>query len=107
MIELTSESDLTSYIRANGKTVALFYASWCPFCRNFLPIFEKYAQKTGSRTFILVKINDDDNPLWEKYSFEAVPSVILFEYEKVSRRLESELGGGLTEGQYRQWLQIT
>jgi thioredoxin-like negative regulator of GroEL len=53
-----------------------------------------------------VKVDDDDdNPLWEEYSIEAVPTVILFEEGKVCRRLDGIFGYGLSENQLEEWLE--
>jgi len=82
----------------------LFYASWCPFCRSFLPVFKKYAQTPSDALFIQVKIDEDENPLWEEYSLEAVPSAILFENKQVTKRLDCPLGRGLNEKQFSDWL---
>jgi thioredoxin 1 len=105
MIEISDQRDLTNQLSQSKKVVALFYASWCPFCRSFLSVFGKYAQTTDFAVFLRVKIDEDDNPLWEIYSLEAVPSIILFENGKVSRRLDCELGAGLNEKQFSEWLQ--
>jgi thioredoxin 1 len=104
MIEVEDKSDLAEQLRANPNTVALFYASWCPFCKSFISIFNKYAGKTGSSVFIRVKIDEDENPIWETYSLVAVPSIIFFENGAVSRRLDCDLGAGLTEKQFTKWL---
>jgi thioredoxin 1 len=105
MIEISDQRDLTNQLTKSKKVVALFYASWCPFCRSFLSVFGKYAQTTDFAAFLRVKIDEDENPLWETYSLEAVPSIILFENGKVSRRLDCELGVGLNEKQFSEWLQ--
>jgi thioredoxin 1 len=105
MIEVSSKSELASQLKANEKVVGLFYASWCPFCRMFLTVFEKYAQKTGSKVFLRINVDDEENPLWEEYDLEAVPLVILFEKEQVRRRLDCQLGSGLNEDQLSVWLQ--
>ena len=52
-----------------------------------------------------VKVDDDDNPLWEEYSIEAVPTVILFEAGTVRRRLNGRFGYGLSEKQFAEWLE--
>ncbi len=104
MIEVNNNRDLATQIAHNKKVIALFYASWCPCCRNFLPTFGKTAQKTGSTLFLRAKVDDDDNPLWEEYSLEAVPAVIFFENGKLTQRLDCQLGIGLNEKQLNQWL---
>jgi thioredoxin 1 len=104
MIELSEEAALRKELNANKKVVTLFYASWCPFCRSFLSVFAKHAEQDKTGLFLRVKIDEDENPMWETYSIAAVPSVILFENGKLSRRLDCELGAGLTERQFSKWL---
>jgi len=54
--------------------------------------------------FIQVYVDDDSNPLWEEYSLEAVPTLILFENGKVQERLDGGLGSGITEKQFINWM---
>jgi thioredoxin 1 len=104
MTENVDEHNLAKQITVNKKVVALFYSSWCPFCRSFLPVFSKFAQNADSKIFLKVKLDDDDDPMWETYSLESVPSILFFENERIARRLDCELGVGLTERQVSEWL---
>ena len=104
MIEVTSQPELEEQLRTNAKVVALFYASWCPFCRSFISIFDKYAQSLESHLFMRVRIDEDENPMWEEFSLEAVPSVISFVRGRTAKRLDCLLGRGLNERQFREWL---
>ncbi len=106
MIEITDEAELKKQLATNDKVLALFHASWCPFCRSFASIFNKYARNPGNLTYIKVRIDDDENPLWETYGFEAVPSLVLFEKGQLRKRLDCELGTGLNERQFVKWLEI-
>jgi len=106
MREIESQNDLMSILKSNGRVFTLFYASWCPFCRTFLPIFEKHAQKSGVIRFLRVKIDDESNPLWEEYEIEVVPTVILFDGGKVTARLDGMLGRGLSEEQLKGFLNL-
>jgi thiol-disulfide isomerase/thioredoxin len=45
MIEVDNKQDLKSQLKTNEKVLALFYASWCPYCKSFVPVFDK---KVGS-----------------------------------------------------------
>ena len=84
-------------LKSKDSVIVLFYASWCPFSQEFLPIFEKFAQgKTQS--CVRVKI-DDKASLCEKYSVEVVPTVLLFEKGVVAKRLDGRPGVGLKEKQ--------
>ena len=105
MIEVTDQNELAKQLQTHRKIVALFYASWCPFCRSFLAVFNKHAQNTDPLTYIKVKIDEDENPLWEEYSLESVPSLILFENGNVLKRLDCELGEGLTEKHFIKWIE--
>jgi hypothetical protein len=49
-------------------------------------------------------LEDDDNPLWDEYSIEAVPTVIFFEESHILDRIDARLGKGLGEKQFKEWL---
>lgn len=105
MIEVNDKRTLESFLKKNKKILALFYASWCPFCRSFLPVFDRKAAKEGVNLAIRVKVDDYDNPLWDEYCIEAVPTVIFFEDGKVCIRLDGKLGRGLSEKHLNEWLE--
>ncbi|MCW4005626.1 MAG: thioredoxin family protein [Candidatus Bathyarchaeota archaeon] len=105
MIEIFDAQELTQQLQKNPNAVVLFYASWCPFCRNFLPVFEEYAKTSSPAVYMRVKLDEDENPLWERYSLDAVPSVLLFENGEVKRRLDCQRGIGLTKQLFSNWLQ--
>lgn len=76
--------------------VALFEASYCPFCVTFRPIVEKYTQ-TLRGSLVAVSLDDFENPLWDHYSIEVVPSLIVFFKGKPVFRINGILGVGLSE----------
>ena len=82
MKEVNKEEDLNDILIAYEKLVVLFYASWCPFCTSFLPVFGKYSEKNSKIKFLHVKLDDLMNPLWEKYRIEVVPTVLFFKEKK-------------------------
>lgn len=87
-------------ILANGKkNLVLFYADWCPYCNKFKPMFEieeQDIQKIDYNTYG-AKINEDENPLWERFNINAVPTVIAFEGTKIINRRDAKMGVGLTK----------
>jgi len=105
MIEVSDKSDFERHLKKSKRVVALFYASWCPYCRSFLAVFDKNAAKGGFNLAVRVKVDDYDNPLWDDYSIGVVPTVILFDEGKVLRRLDGRFGRGLSEKQLREWLE--
>lgn len=104
MNRIQRKSQLAKILSQNKKVLALFYSSWCPFCQGFLPSFERKVVKTDFDMVLHVVVDDYDNPLWEGYSIEAVPTVILFELGTVLKRLDGRLGRGLNEKEFNEWL---
>lgn len=79
--------------------MVLFYASWCPYSRMFLPVFEKAAESNEeSYARILV---DDHQDLANAYEVAVYPTVLFFENGKLSQRLDGTAGIGLKDGQLR------
>jgi thioredoxin 1 len=104
MIEVNNKLDFDSQLNKNKRILALFYASWCPCCRSFLSFFNENSSKQVFDLALRVRVDDYDNPLWDEYSVEAVPTVILFEEGKVSRRLDGRLGYGLSKQDFEKWV---
>ncbi|HDS05608.1 MAG TPA: thioredoxin [Deltaproteobacteria bacterium] len=95
-IFISSEEGLKNILKTGDRIIALVYASWCPFCRNFLPVFEKYVSGEG---FDFVRVQDDQESIGDKYSVDIFPTVLYFEKGKVAKRLDGEPGVGLSEKQ--------
>jgi thioredoxin 1 len=104
MIKVDNRQDLNEELNKNEKVLALFYASWCPYCAAFVPVFNKTAGNFSVGAVVHVLLDDFDNPLWDDYDIEAVPTVIFFEKGKACRRLDGRLGVGLREKQLVVWI---
>jgi thioredoxin 1 len=96
------ESDLDEVLKTKNRVFVLFYASWCPFSRKFLPIYEKCTM--NSPTPCLRLMVDDRADLCERYAIEVFPTVLFFENGKVSARLDGEPSEGLNEKQLKNML---
>ncbi len=81
-------------LESKEPTVALFWATWCPFCRRYKPEFDKLAAKWPWR-FASVYLDDESNPLWDDYSVEVVPTLALFRGGKLVDRQDGILGYGI------------
>ncbi len=92
MFETEKEPELREKI-AKGKSLVLFYASWCPDCSRFLPAFESLPSKTRL-PLCKARIDGDENPMWEDFKIERVPTVVLFENGKEEGRV-AESGGSI------------
>ena len=93
---IDNEHDLDKILKTNDKVIALVYASWCPFCRKFLPVFQQHAQE-GQHYFLCVQ--DDEESIGDKYSIDIFPTILFFENGSLSKRLDGEPGVGLSEKQ--------
>lgn len=94
---IDSEETLEKMLKECKETLVLFYASWCPYCVRFLPVFEKYASGDVSR-FCKV-VTDDMDRCEAKYSIDVVPTVLFFKNGEVVKRLDGSPGKGLSEKQ--------
>ena len=83
---------------AHELVCALFYASWCPFSRRFLPEFER-AAGVHEKSFACVKV-DDLVDLCDEYAIDVYPTVIFFEKGKVLDRVDGVLGAGIDVGRF-------
>ncbi len=95
-MENTKEKIVES-INSKQKAYVLFYASWCPFSRRFLPIFKEYS-KSHPDECLSVMI-DFQPELCDQYEIEYYPTVLLFKNGKIVKRLDAEPGEGLSEKQ--------
>jgi thioredoxin 1 len=93
---VNNNHDFGEILKTKDRVIALFYASWCPFCVEFLPIFMKYAQQDG-RHFVIVQ--DDHETIADQYSVKVYPTVLFFKEGVVSKRFDGALGVGLDENQ--------
>lgn len=79
----------------NRKTVVLFYATWCPYCSNFKPTFESAKIDTANKVGSI--IDEDENPLWDRFNIQAVPTMIVFQNGKIISRRDAKKHVGLTK----------
>ena len=93
------KDDFQNKIQEKEKVFVLFYATWCPFSRSFLPIFNEYS-KTNPNECLNV-ISDESPEICKEYSITYYPTLILFKNGKVQKRLDSKPGIGLSKKQLK------
>jgi thioredoxin 1 len=93
-MEHVSPEEFDSKVLNNKeKILVLFYASWCQYCANFKPIFE--AAKPDNAKKMASIIDEDENPLWDRFNIQAVPTMIVFENGKIITRRDAKKHVGL------------
>lgn len=83
-------------LKKSGTLVVLFAAEWCPFCSRFSPIFDSVLAENGMPG-ALADLSDLENPLWETFDVDVVPTVMVFKEGEVVYRKDGILGRGLPD----------
>ncbi len=94
-MEHVKPEEFDSKVLGNKKTVVLFYATWCPYCTNFKPTFESAKIETANKVGSI--IDEDENPLWDRFNIQAVPTMIVFQDDKIISRRDARKSVGLTK----------
>ena len=92
---IDNQSDLSKTLKKMDRAFVLFYASWCPFSKRFLPIFDEFTKKNSGACLRVMVDNGED--ICEKYKISVYPTVLYFEKWKVKKRLDGVSGEGLNE----------
>jgi thioredoxin-like negative regulator of GroEL len=95
MEHVNSEEFDSKVLGNDKKTVVLFYATWCPYCANFKPTFESANVGTANKLGSI--IDEDENPLWDRFNIQAVPTMIAFQNGKIISRRDARKHAGLTK----------
>jgi thiol-disulfide isomerase/thioredoxin len=98
-VESKKKSIFHDRIDNKDKAFVLFYATWCPFSRAFLPTFEEYSKSNPDEC--LSVIVDEEPDLCEEYGIEYYPTVLMFKKGKVHKRLDAEPHVGLSKKQLK------
>lgn len=96
-----NQKDLNSMLADKDSVIALFYASWCPYCLRFLPVFKNYTRGQEER-FLLAQ--DDQEEMADNYEIDVFPTAIYFKDGQVAKRLDGTLGIGLDEREFADFL---
>lgn len=94
--------DLEQALKEKDRVIAMVYASWCPFCRRVLPVFEKQACEEERH---LLLVADDEEHVADLYGIDVFPTLILFEKGQVAKRLDGKPGIGLSDKQIGEFIQ--
>jgi len=95
-LELKSGDFEGNRLKASGTVIVLFTTTWCPFCRNFDPIFHS-APASDAYSKAFVDLSDLNNPLWETFQIQVVPTLVVFRNGDPVLRRDGILGRGLSQ----------
>jgi len=97
------KSELAAQLKGKDRVFVLFYATWCGYSQRFLPIFEQVAERKGHQCIRVTM--DEKESLFEKYSVDVMPSVLVFKNGKLSKRLDGTPHVGLSEEQLQELIE--
>jgi thioredoxin-like negative regulator of GroEL len=95
MLSLKPDNFSGTKLLDSRDILAVFYASWCPFSRRFLAIFESAMTEKNGPQGALVDISDEDSPLWETFRVDIVPTLVGFRDGAAIVRKDGVAGVGL------------
>ena len=90
---IQNKKELSRVCESAEGVFVLFYASWCPFCIRFLPVYEERAGRR-EQSFFRFPL-DGNEPVFEAFAVNVYPTVIFFKGGKPVRRLDGKAGAGL------------
>ena len=80
--------------RKPGRWAVCFAADWCPYCARFLRRFTSFRPPDGV-ALAIVDLTDLDNPLWDRFSVDIVPTLAMFVDGQLAWRRDGRAGYGL------------
>lgn len=91
---IITDSNFEKMVIKSPLPVLLFaWAPWCPTCRAFMPVIDKYASVARGKVRV-GKLNVDSNPgLSSRYSILSVPQLFIFD----NGQLKESMPGAMQE----------
>jgi len=94
--DIAHDEFVQTVMESEDNYLVLFYADWCQFCAKFKPVFEAYQGRLKYK-LAGAKVNEDDNPLWDMFKLESIPTMVAFGNGEVVTRRDAKEGVGLTK----------
>jgi hypothetical protein len=91
---LDAEAFEGTCLERNGGSAVGFGATWCLPTRGFVPKFVARTDRLGART-VLADIPDLESPLWDTFSIQRTPTIVVFRDGRTAERLDGRRIVGL------------
>lgn len=91
-------------LASRDRLLVLYHASWCPFSRTFLPLFEA-AEGESSVPFAGADLRHPLDPRWDDHGISVVPTLVYYERGEPLERLDGLRRVGITRGDLEGFLE--
>ncbi len=95
MVQL-NDKNIGAFLEKGGNEVVLFYADWCRYCQAFLKLLEQN-RKGLKHEVNMADLTDEENPLWDRFDVQVVPTLVAFSDGKEVARKQGVPYKGLTK----------
>jgi protein disulfide-isomerase-like protein len=75
----TFEDDIAD---GEGEKLVMFYADWCPHCKNLMPAWDEATAEVGEKKMMKIDVggsSDDEKALMEEHGVSGFPTIMAFE----------------------------
>lgn len=95
MKEVGCEEFDSKVLKEEGPVIVAFVADWCGSCSRFIPILDQECKERGLE-YVITDISEDEDPLWERFGINVVPTMLVFRGGKIVARQDGALFNGLS-----------
>ena len=94
MKEVGYEEFDSKVLKEDGPVIVAFVAEWCGSCSRFIPILDQECKERGLE-YVITDISEDEDPLWDRFGINVVPTLLVFRGGKIVARKDGALFNGL------------
>ena len=92
-----NDANFKKQIKSHKRVAVLFTAPWCGACKSMKPIYTKFALQNKEKTVITTMDIEKNKKTSSLYNIESIPTLILLENGKETKRTSGGLSLGLIE----------
>lgn len=67
---------------ASGEKLVMFYADWCPHCKNIMSAWDEATAEVGEKRMMKIDVggsSEDEKALMEEHGVSGFPTIMIFE----------------------------
>lgn len=80
------ESSVTTFeddvVDGEGEKLVMFYADWCPHCKNLMPAWDEATAEVGEKKMMKIDVggsSEGEKALMEEHGVSGFPTIMVFE----------------------------